>query len=61
MVEVEEEEANTLRAEQIAYRLFVELNRAAIGIPSDGWLVIISDYEEEEHDIVGTVLANAPP
>jgi len=36
------------RDEEIARKLFVELNREAIGIPRDGGLVILSSDSEEE-------------
>lgn len=34
--------------EEFARRLFIELNREAMGIPKDGGLVILSDDDEKE-------------
>jgi hypothetical protein len=39
---------DTNHDEEIARRLFVELNRKAIGISRDGGLVILSSDSEEE-------------
>ena len=39
---------DTSRDEEIARKLFVELNREAISIPGDGGLVILSSDSEEE-------------
>lgn len=36
--------------EEVARRLFVELNREAIGIPGDGGLVVVSSDDENEID-----------
>jgi hypothetical protein len=37
---------NTLKDENIAHKLFGDLNHSLLGLPGDGNVIIFSDYEE---------------
>jgi hypothetical protein len=39
---------DTLRDEDITRKLFSDLNRGLLGLPNDGNIIIISDFEEEK-------------
>jgi hypothetical protein len=45
---VEESLSNISRDEEFARRLFGELNRRLLGPPSDGNVIILSNFDEEE-------------
>jgi hypothetical protein len=50
-------------AEEIARRLFGELNHELLGLPGDGNVIILSDSaeEEEEHEEITADTEAAPP
>jgi hypothetical protein len=53
--EIEDEEEDwevldTLRDEEITHKLFSDLNRDLLVMPSDSKVIVISDFKEEEHE-----------
>jgi hypothetical protein len=54
-LEIEDEEEDwevldTLRDEEITHKLFSDLNRDLLVMPSDSKVIVISDFKEEEHE-----------
>jgi hypothetical protein len=59
-VEEIEVEPNTSEEEELACKIFGDLNRDLPRIPRDGILIILSDFEEEGEDADHTLVTTLP-
>jgi mRNA deadenylase 3'-5' endonuclease subunit Ccr4 len=59
-VEEIEVEPNTSEDEELACKIFGDLNRDLPRIPRDGILIILSDFEEEGEDADHTLVTTLP-
>jgi hypothetical protein len=59
-VEEIEVEPNTSEDEELACKIFGDLNRDLPRIPRDGILIILSDFEEEGEDADHTLVTTPP-